>query len=426
MNELHNSLSDKQVDHLILLVGGNPLPNAVAGRILLKPGGTIGLLYSPGTIEIKNRLKEWFGLPASQIAEKQIDESNPTSIYQGTRDLLQTARPGATIGLNYTGGTKAMSVHAYQATKIWASEKKFQPSFTYLDARTLSMVYETDQRMPYVGLALDLPLDKLFALHNWRLSKPPQTKPFLPKICNALLPIYADKEELFPLWDSWKREELQKKCGKLDQNGKWNRKWQSKTKLKETLLDWPTQLPELINALQEELQQMASPHLSVKIATENGNWSEPGDFCDWLNGGYWLESVVLEKLHEIGKECNLHDIAMNLTPFSGLATPTKFELDVVALHGYQLFAFSCGTDTDQEGGRERLKLKLFEAFVRSQQLGGEEARVALVCCADDPDGLNAEMQRTLSSKQIKVLGRKSLANLKKELTDWIREESRER
>lgn len=35
-----------QVDHLILLVGGNPLPNAVAGKLLARSGGTITLLHS--------------------------------------------------------------------------------------------------------------------------------------------------------------------------------------------------------------------------------------------------------------------------------------------------------------------------------------------------------------------------------------------
>ena len=29
-----------QTDHLFLLMGGNPLPNAVAALTLLKPGGT--------------------------------------------------------------------------------------------------------------------------------------------------------------------------------------------------------------------------------------------------------------------------------------------------------------------------------------------------------------------------------------------------
>ena len=36
MSEDEKTLEGKTVDHLILLVGGNPLPNAVAGRLLVK------------------------------------------------------------------------------------------------------------------------------------------------------------------------------------------------------------------------------------------------------------------------------------------------------------------------------------------------------------------------------------------------------
>lgn len=143
----------------------------------------------------------------------------------------------------------------------------------------------------------------------------------------------------------------------------------------------------------------------------------------------------MEKLNQIAKECNLHDIAMNLE-LTASGTSTKFELDVVALRGYQLFAFSCGTDTEQDGGRERLKLKLYETFARSQQLGGEEARVAIISCANDPEGIYYEMPlgqgiatrsfergrcitHTPKSKKIKVFGRKDLLQLESVIRNWI-------
>ena len=38
-----------KTEHLLLLIGGNALPNFVAARLLLRDGGTLHLLHSPGT-----------------------------------------------------------------------------------------------------------------------------------------------------------------------------------------------------------------------------------------------------------------------------------------------------------------------------------------------------------------------------------------
>lgn len=92
-------------------------------------------------------------------------------------------------------------------------------------------------------------------------------------------------------------------------------------------------------------------------------------------------------------------------------------MDVIAIRGYQLFAFSCSTDT-QKG---RLKLKLFEAYIRAQQLGGDEARAALVSCSDDPDRLEQEMRRDVDPEgRIKVFGRKHFADLSTHIREWIK------
>jgi hypothetical protein len=123
-----------------------------------------------------------------------------------------------------------------------------------------------------------------------------------------------------------------------------------------------------------------------------------------------------------------------------------FQFDVVAIRGYQLFAFSCTTESasqekdtgvrgvfksrleSETGGRGLLKHKLFEAYVRAQQMGGDEARVALVCCIAKAEAarLEAEMRRDLRLKgHIRVFGREHLVNLTKNIEDWVREQSEE-
>jgi hypothetical protein len=50
MNNQTN-LNFPKSQHLILLVGSNPLPNAVAAKLLLAEGGTVTLIHSKGTLE---------------------------------------------------------------------------------------------------------------------------------------------------------------------------------------------------------------------------------------------------------------------------------------------------------------------------------------------------------------------------------------
>lgn len=405
-----------QVDHLLLLVGGNPLPNAVAGKLLIKPGGTITLLHSGDTAATAQKLHTWLSKNTqAAIQFKQIDEVSPTSIAQGVAAQLKSVRADK-VGLHYTGGTKAMSVHAYRAVEQWAKDRHLLPIYSYLDARTLSLIVDSEPQPVSLAGMIQLTLDDLLALHGWQIKTPPGTKPVLPKFAQALLQLYGNNN--IAAWNEWKEQELEK-CRRTDRPDK----WLSKTALNKITLNWPSvpELADVVAALQEELAQ-GDDGLRIETATKEGiktwGFKEPEDLCKQLDGGYWLESCVLEALQSIADTYRLHNLCTSI-----LVVPTigdkDFELDVVAIRDYQLYGFSCGTDSESvKGGRERLKLKLFEAYVRAQQLGGDEARVALVCSADDPDGLQAEMRRDLTP-YIRVFGRKHLLNLAAEFAHWI-------
>jgi len=104
-----------------------------------------------------------------------------------------------------------------------------------------------------------------------------------------------------------------------------------------------------------------------------------------------------------------------------LTNREKFQFDVAFTRGYQLFAISCTTTNN----RPLCKSKLFEAYLRARQMGGDEARVALVCCSDDPDSLKAEISGTLPNKKIEVFGREHLEDLATEITKWIGQNDKE-
>ena len=73
--------------------------------------------------------------------------------------------------------------------------------------------------------------------------------------------------------------------------------------------------------------------------------------------------------------------------------PNPFELDVVAVLGYQVVLVSCSLDHDASN----IKRKAMEGIIRARQLGGDEAQCITVCiaengsCADIQFGLEDEI-----------------------------------
>ncbi|MFN5387946.1 MAG: DUF1887 domain-containing protein, partial [Pseudanabaena sp.] len=135
----NTELDKYKVDHLFLLIGENPLPNYVAAHLLLNKGGTLYLVHTVGTSEQARRLAEILkndlsGCRPPELVSLDDYESDGFQI----RDRIERkAKPlEGRLGLNYTGGTKAMAVHAYQAL---LSINRANTVFSYLDPRRLEM-----------------------------------------------------------------------------------------------------------------------------------------------------------------------------------------------------------------------------------------------------------------------------------------------
>ncbi len=398
-----------RVDHLLLLLGKNPLPNAVAGKLLVNYSGSITMLYTADTKPAVKNLESF--LKGKKFNEPvKIDEADAHSIFEGVFKALN-AVGGQSIGLHYTGGTKAMSAHAYRAAERWHNKqnKNTQLVFTYLDARSLQMVFdpvdpesESGER-EYVGDQV-ISLKELIGLHGWSFIKktgkvmPPRSQGLLPKLATALASVHSDSG-LIDIWKSWKSANLQ---------SGWN---------------WP--LPEdgsLMNvrrAMEEELCCISGAIDGEKSAQNLSIGNQ--ELRLWLNGGLWLEHHTLQCLTALSPELRLHDCGQAIK----VAVPgaTDFDLDVATLHGYQLFAFSCGV-LSKLNEKGELKLKLFEVFVRARQLGGDEARVALVSTSPDPDALQSEIRNEFDPEgHTKVFGQRDLQDLKAALASWIKEQS---
>jgi len=163
------------VDHLLLLVGSNPLPNAVAALLLTCPGGKVHLLYSDATADTADRLCAWLvnarGLDVALVGPvAEADPCNVASVVSAWVDGLGGVdqRCGtATIGLHYTGGTKVMAVQSDRTLSGRLAHTSYLDSQTrvlYVDAADPDGD-DKDTVIP-VGQAVDLSLDDIGSLHG--------------------------------------------------------------------------------------------------------------------------------------------------------------------------------------------------------------------------------------------------------------------
>ena len=138
---MSTSLEEYQVDHLFLLIGKNPLPNYVAAKTLLREGGIPYLVHTRDTLTSAQRLWEMLRDDVPELESDpliSLDDQESDAHYIKTKIEQQVGQieKNEQVGLNYTGGTKAMSVHAYRALF------KARPDaiFSYLDPRNWKCV----------------------------------------------------------------------------------------------------------------------------------------------------------------------------------------------------------------------------------------------------------------------------------------------
>ncbi|MEG4801787.1 DUF1887 family CARF protein [Microcoleus sp. ARI1-B5] len=414
-----------QVEHLFLLIGENPLPNYVAAKTLLKEGGKPYLVYTEYTSEAYKRLKEVLGLREEEKVELWNNESNAFEIQKAIKDKVQELQKQypdkKRFGLNYTGGTKAMAVHAYQA--FLDLNLSPEPVFSYLDSRSLQMMFDRKNDRP---IPLEVPKEKLeitgetlFSLHRlyWKQGKKPINQPKLIQAATTIVNLYMDDHQRGSFdnaWLKWCENVLTPKTQKQNQYGKYI-DWKDEEYLKKIIELDLTAAPEVIKNILMEHLRASSDKLSLQTAKQHGQFDKFSHVCEWLSCG-WLEHYVLDQIQQISVNPPIDRSAMS---FNIIDQPDdnweKFQFDVAFMRSYQLFAISCTTSRSTE----RCKEKLFEAYIRAKQLGGSEARVALVCFHKNPENIIKTFKSLIEDPKIAVFGHKHLKKLSKAITNWL-------
>jgi hypothetical protein len=142
---------------------------------------------------------------------------------------------------------------------------------------------------------------------------------------------------------------------------------------------------------------------------------------EWINKNEWFEDYIFAAIQGIASEVGLSDISLSVE--ADQDDESYFEVDVVALRGYQLFVWSCTVESNKTVCKE----KLLEVSIRAKQLGGDEARFALICFANVADitRLHQELGNLLNKDIYEVFGDVDLPNLATHIKRWIQTVDRE-
>lgn len=414
--------------HLFLLIGANPLPNWVAARLLLNDGGRAHLIHSPDTLNEAKRLEKIL-VTAKRYETAEADEGKIYTCVAATVKQL-IAKGETDIGLNYTGGTKMMSVHAHRAVADTLRATGGKAKLSYLDARSLSMKFDGGPQEGYVvGRAARacIELDTLLRLHeeydndDTKISYIRQGQGIAAAQGLAQLHSFEAGQRF---WRDWcnatlnlrklNNEKLQKDAAYRQQIVALldDKKLPDEAQLQTRLGNSGRSAP-ILKGYRDFLQAAGNAVCTLKELAKTQGFTDSLQVARWLDG-QWLEHYTFSQLEQCSATAPLHDAALNLEPIN--KDLRKFETDVVVLRGYQLFYFSCYSGSNPS----LAKSKLFEAMIRASQLGGEESRLALVSCVKDPDKVRREVEASWQCEgRIRVFGAQHLSRLEEELRQWF-------
>ncbi len=388
-----------QTEVLFLLVGGNPLPNYVAAQVMAQQRANVYLLHTMATSSVAERLARLLGndRPDLNCTRFGIPEADGPAIARKVDEItrqLGLRRPNVSVGLNFTGGTKPMAVYAALALR----QSYPRAIFSYLDARTLSMVIDAGgpvQGVP-AGRALTLKLDDLADLQGYRISR--RTHASTPNrllIAQAIRDVHLAPDGVRQWRDEWLRT--------------WTRE---STPLPTTLQ------PALTPVIQAFNDVCGGPANETGVAQALG-FTELRQ-CGKYFAGEWLEDYTLAAVSAIKNQAPLDDLAAGLL----IRAPDRpdFEIDVAATLGYQLFGISCIVTERKDQSKDHL----FEVFTRADQLGGDEARFAVVSFYEKPEELERDVSQDWDAAgKIKVFGRQHIQDLSRHLLEWFRKANQE-
>lgn len=353
------------IDVLILNVGSNPLPNYVVAKFLLDenregiqpmpiPNQFI-FLHSSKTEKYAKKIRGMLKLSSNSVKLLNLGKNERNSEYitksiQSILAGLQEKEPITSVHLNYTGGTKPMAVHSFQAVNTFAQEKCMKAIFSDLDHSNFTIVLDQgNYRFPTSENLRDyvkLTIKEMFEMHLMDWKKSDSATIFKnPNDFYKFIEI-GFKENLNRLQPNYGVHYIKKDLD--DKRKRFDKK------------DYKDQF-------ENNIYKYLSPFLK---RFDEYSQNEFKELIEWLHGK-WLEEYVYLTIEQISDQLKLTEVQMSVY---AKYNNRDCEIDVVVMKGYQLYVFSCTTSKELS----RIKNKAFEAMYRAEQLGGGHANVIVI------------------------------------------------
>lgn len=375
---------------LIVTVGGSPMPIYLTIRYLLDKDRNdhdelptpdiIVPIFSSSTKEQYSNIKKLINNHHSNqsISFKEIDLANNFRDHDYIVDrvlkeleALEKNDKLSHLHINYTGGTKPMAVAVASAILQYESNRKIQTIYSDFDPKRYRLnrrdgtSYPANQSLKNIHY---LSIDDLYSLHGLECKDQKNSVDALANYKELLPALLQDAEQgeaLMTAWDSWPNASTRKRCRK---------------EAKQETGDADKRLEKIYSDLFEKMPDGFSLPPFSREGFDNS-------FCDKMKElrrfitGQWLEEYLVATLENLKEACDISELKWNVEGVivreGSNYMERDFEIDIIALQGTQPFVFTCTTDTSAP----TCKSKAFEGVYRARQLGGNETKTILVCCA---------------------------------------------
>lgn len=437
-----------KITDIVLIVGTNPLPNYVVTWYYLKKFDSIKrihLIYSEdnkkssqsGTKEFANSLEKC--LKNNLLLNKSKDikpdndliefiphsiknVSNPESITEGLNNLINYVDKNIFIHLDYTCGTKAMSVHIYN---LILNSSASQKTFSYLDARSNKIFVQQNNKTLNIYIDIlknvSINLRDMLDLHCFDIhNNAKETDKYSESI--KIISEYIEQNQLFDFikFSDKLRIEIIEKYDIFSKKHKKNYlKFLQEQNEKSDIIKDFEKYEDFIRSIPNEFS-IIKPEVKDKIELKNPESLDKKVFKHTILKSYkfidglWLEQYIFNLLNDYFSNKNDNDIKLETNwefKKQNWSSEINFELDICIINGYQLFGISCTTSYQ----KNICKGKGFEIIHRARQIGGDESKSILITCMneDNTEKVSEELKyETGNLKNILVLG---IEDLKKDV-----------
>jgi plasmid maintenance system killer protein len=339
---------------LVLIIGGNPISNYGLIKYFGKDFDKIVLIHTSKTKDFVANFAKLLEMELTFI-DIGNNERNLLFVEKKVFDKLRDLSPKF-IHLNYTGGTKSMSIGAYNAIK----KLDIENICSDIDSKLFCDNGDIIPKDGSINDNININIEEFTTLYSLKIisKKTTNYQFYSQEFAKFLLDRCIKDEESFytDLWD----------------------------------------INNIATIDRDKLNLSLQDHIDISDFSKNKLKS-----LQKFIKGVWLENYIFDILTNLKEQLDIIDIAWNVEIKQ---KNIDFEVDIVATKGYNVYLFSCTTAYK----KNIVKTKFFEAEKRATQIGGIGAKAVLVSLYDDSKIEEDDMKTYVGRAKVSSIKRTEL------------------